>query len=350
MLIHSVSDIPTGLTLGAPTYVYKEGFSANAKTSDRTEENLQARAISPFENNYSRLGAELTDSSSTIQLTTTSGIATNVFPYGSYLQIDGEIMRVASPSVSGVGNNQLTVIRGALATGVTTHVSDSLVKSIKPVPVEFRRPSILRASGHTFEYLGYGPGNYSTALPQVQNITLTEREEFLSQSQEKSGGIVVYTGMNNKGDFFIGNQKKSSATGEEVTFDTPVATVTGEDPAKLSLVTDEITVKERLLVEGGKSRLVLSQFDGPVTFNKDVRINGDLSFSGAVRIKDSTDSTSTNSGALRVVKPISYDQNVLDSITTGLLKSKTFNLLFSITIFFILFISTIVKSFSKYLD
>ena len=306
----SVADIPTGLTLGAPTYVYKEGFSANAKASDRTEENLQARAISPFENNYSRLGAELTDSSSTIQLTTTSGIATNVFPYGSYLQVDGEIMRVASPSVSGVGNNQLTVIRGALATGVTTHVSDSLVKSIRPIPIEFRRPSILRASGHTFEYLGYGPGNYSTALPQVQNITLTEREEFLSQSQEKSGGIVVYTGMNNKGDFFIGNQKKSSATGEEVTFDTPVATVTGEDPAKLSLVTDEITVKERLLVEGGKSRLVLSQFDGPVTFNKDVRINGDLSFSGAVRIKDQTDSTSTNSGALRVAGGVGIGSNL----------------------------------------
>jgi len=306
----SVSNIPTGLTLGAPNYVYKKGFSANAKASDRTQENLQARAIAPFGNDYSRLGSELTDSSSTIQLTTTSGIATNVFPYGSYVQIDGEIMRVASPSVSGVGNNQLTVIRGALATGVTTHVSDSLVKSIKPVPVEFRRPSILRASGHTFEYLGYGPGNYSTALPQVQNITLTEREEFLSQSQEKSGGIVVYTGMNNKGDFFIGNQKKSSATGEEVTFDTPVATVTGEDPAKLSLVTDEITVKERIIVEGGKSRLVLSQFDGPVTFNKEARFNSDLSFSGAVRIKDSTNSTSINSGALRVAGGVGIGSNL----------------------------------------
>ena len=306
----SVSNIPTGSNLGSPVFVYKKGFAANAKASDRTQENLQARAISPFENNYSRLGAELTDSSSTVQLTTTSGIATNVFPYGSYLQIDGEIMRVASPSVSGVGNNQLTVIRGSLATGVTTHVSDSLVKSIKTIPVEFRRPSILRASGHTFEYLGYGPGNYSTALPQVQDITLTETEEFLSQSQEKAGGIVVYTGMNNKGDFFIGNQKKSSSTGEEVTYDTPVATVTGEDPAKLSLVTDEITVKERIIVEGGKSRLVLSQFDGPVTFNKDVRINGDLSFSSPVRIKDQTDATSINSGALRVAGGVGIEKNL----------------------------------------
>ena len=45
------------------------------------------------------------------------------------------------------------------------------------------------------------------ALPQVQDRTLTEREEFLSQSQERSNGLVVYTGMNNKGDFFIGNRR-----------------------------------------------------------------------------------------------------------------------------------------------
>ena len=81
-----------------------------------------------------------------------------------------------------------------------------MIKKVRIPSVEFRRPSIIRASGHTFEYLGYGPGNYSTALPQVQDRTLTEREEFLVQAQERSSGLVVYTGMNNKGDFFIGNQ------------------------------------------------------------------------------------------------------------------------------------------------
>ena len=168
----------------------------------------------------------------------------------------------------------------------------------------------MRASGHTFEYLGYGPGNYSTALPQVQNITLTEREEFLSQSQEKAGGLVVYTGMNNKGDFFIGNQKKSSATGEEVTYDTPVATVTGEDPARLSMVTDEITVKERILVEGGKSQQILSQFDGPVTFTKDVRLNGSVSFGNQLRVKNDTQSNSTTSGALIVTGGVGIGKNL----------------------------------------
>ena len=45
--------------------------------------------------------------------------------------------------------------------------------------------------------------------------TLSEREEFLVQSQERSSGVVVYNGMNNKGDFFIGNQKLFRICGEK---------------------------------------------------------------------------------------------------------------------------------------
>ena len=78
--------------------------------------------------------------------------------------------------------------------------------------------------------------------------------------------------MNDKGDFYIGNTKISSASGKQITFDIPIPTVTGEDPNRLSTVFDEIVVKERILVEGGDSKQILSQFDGPVTFNSDVRL------------------------------------------------------------------------------
>ena len=63
-----------------------------------------------------------------------------------------------------------------------------------------------------------------------------------------------------------------SASGKQITFDIPIPTVTGEDPNRLSTVFDEIVVKERILVEGGDSKQILSQFDGPVTFNSDVRL------------------------------------------------------------------------------
>ena len=89
--------------------------------------------------------------------------------------------------------------------------------------------------------------------------------------------------MNNRGDFFIGNKRVSSTTGQERTFDAPIPTVTGEDPARLSVIFDEVIAKERILVEGGKSNEILSQFDGPVTFNNDVKINDDLFVTGTVK-------------------------------------------------------------------
>ena len=210
------------------------------------------------------------------------------FGYGDYIQIEDEILRIASKTATG-SDNTYVVIRGALGTRSSAHAANSLITKIKPIPIEFHRPSILRASGHTFEYLGYGPGNYSTALPQVQVKTLTEREEFLSQSQESAAGAVVYTGMNDKGDFYIGNQKKSALTGEETTFDTPIPTVTGEDPSRLSVVFDEVTVKDRIVVEGGEGKNALSQFDGPVTFSQNVRFKEDVTFTDQVKIKPGDD-------------------------------------------------------------
>jgi hypothetical protein len=268
-------------------YILKHGLSANDSSSDSAAENLGIRSIPLFDKETLVAASAITNTTSTISVSIPVSVAaiTKRFPLGSYIQIDEEIMRVASRTLSGGGGNEITVIRGALATRQVSHDSGSLIRKIKPIPIEFRRPSIVRASGHTFEYLGYGPGNYSTGLPQVQSVTLTEREEFLVQSQERSGGIVVYTGMNNNGDSFIGNRKTSSSTGEEVTFDNPIPTVTGEDPSRLSAVFDEVTVKERLVVEGGNSGTVLSQFDGPVRFSKEVRINSNTTVTGNLAVK-----------------------------------------------------------------
>jgi len=285
-------------------YILKHGLSSNEASSDSSAENLGTRSVSFFDNETLTLAALLSPADTTIQVSSSLGSIANIgllkrFPLGSYIQIDEEIFRIVSSTLSGGNSDVITVIRGALGTRQVSHDNGSIIRKIKPIAVEFRRPSILRASGHTFEYLGYGPGNYSTALPQVQSITLTEREEFLVQSQERSGGIVVYTGMNNNGDSFVGNRKTSSATGEEITYDAPIPTITGEDPSRLSVVFDEVTIKERLVVEGGNSGTILSQFDGPVTFNKEVKFNGLVSVKSQ-KISDDTDSISPTTGALVV--------------------------------------------------
>ena len=281
-------------------HVLKHGLSANDGESAKGNENLSIRGVEFFDNEHSKLETAMDNVGSNVGSAVTFSLSTyNVrdrFPFGSYIVIDEEIMRVSSKVVGGGSNNNaLTVLRGVFGTVISSHVEGSLIKKIKPFPIQFNRPSILRASGHTFEYLGYGPGNYSTALPQVQVKTISEKEEFLSQSQERSSGAVVYTGMNNKGDFYIGNQKKSALTGEEVTFDTPVPSVAGEDPGRLSVVFDETTIKERLVVEGGKSKTSLSEFDGPVNFNNEVQVKG---VDSSVKIKSTLESTSSSTGAL----------------------------------------------------
>jgi len=286
-------------------FILPHGYSSNEEQSNAGVENLGARAVSFYDNETLTLGQAITDESQFIVSVPNSGIGTMTrFPLGSYIQVGSEIMRVADSSLLGAFNNQIKVIRGALSTRVSSHDNGSVIKKINPVSVEFRRPSIIRASGHTFEYLGYGPGNYSTGLPQVQVKSLPEREEFLVQSQERSAGIVVYTGMNNRGDFYVGNQKKSASTGEETTFDTPIPTITGEDPARLSAVFDEVTVKERIVVEGGDSGLILSQFDGPVTFNGEVRNTN------RVKITDERNSTSPTTGALVVTGGVGIGKNL----------------------------------------
>jgi len=289
------------------TLFFKLGYAANENVSDSTAENLSIRAFPLTQQFQTAVAADAILAGAGANTVRMSDFSTNAtttplerFPYGSYFQIDDEIFRVALPTLSGAGNDVVTVIRGALATQTDAHDAGSLIRKIKPIPIEFRRPSLIRCSGHTFEYLGYGPGNYSTSLPQVQDRTLTEREEFLSQSQEKGAGIVVYTGMNSSGDFYIGNRKTSSSTGEITTYDTPVSTVTGQIPSRLSSVYDELVVKERLVVEGGDSTDVLSQFDGPVTFNKTVRVNDTLDASGRLQSTDGTDATSTSDAALTV--------------------------------------------------
>ena len=270
-------------------------------TSDNTGENLGARSLFFYGNETAVLQDDITTGTAVAVSVPNSGISTTQrFELGSYIQIDSEVMRVVAKTLSGSGNNELTVLRGALGTVRANHTAGTLIKKVVPRGIEFRRPSIARASGHTFEYLGYGPGNYSTGLPQVQLRTLTEDEDFLSQSQERSCGIVVYTGMNNRGDFFIGNKRVSSATGQEKVFDIPVPTITGKDPTRLSVVFDEVIVKERILVEGGNSGTILSQFDGPVTFNSDVRVNGEFSANDLFKIKNATDSTSVITGAFVV--------------------------------------------------
>ena len=304
-------------------YILKHGMSSNDASADASGENFGARNLVFYDNEQIQITSSITTEEQfrIYRAAPTPYPLADVplrFPLGCYVQVDNEIMRIKSNALTGTNNDEIQVIRGSMGTLIESHAENSVVKKIKLLPIESHRPSILRASGHTFEYLGYGPGNYSTGLPQVQVKTLTEDEEFLSQSQETSCGTVLYTGMDSDGDFYIGNTKYSSQSGEQTVFDVPVPTITGEDPNRLSVVFDEVIVKERILVEGGSSQQILSQFDGPVTFNADTRFNAQLIVNNKLRVTDTVDFRSTNNAlgcndsnaALRVLGGVGIAKDV----------------------------------------
>lgn len=263
-------------------YVYRNGITSNEGNITIENENLGGRQVIEYAGITTTLSAVISSATtSDIEIQNISTLDINI---GDYLLIDDEIVRVKTT----VTANPISVFRGVLGTRATTHVINSVVRRIRVNPVEFRRNSILRASGHTFEYLGYGPGNYSTALPERQDRQLSQSEEFLSQSIKYDGGIVVYTGMNSDGDFYIGNKKVSSATGQEEVFDAPIPTVTGEDiaPSGVSVGFDvlsplEVSISRSLRVEGGPDNNIISEFDGPVILNNKLTSTSDKGMEAA---------------------------------------------------------------------
>ena len=67
------------------------------------------------------------------------------------------------------GTNELKASTGNATSGSEQRkipiAGDATSIHDQKVYVELRRPSIARSGNHTFEYLGFGPGNYSTGLP-----------------------------------------------------------------------------------------------------------------------------------------------------------------------------------------
>ena len=253
-------------------FLFKEGFTSQGGNTNPNDENLSGRMIPFFAGITTTLSADIASRSTTsisIQNFSTSGLK-----LGDYIQVNSEIMRISDEL-------PLTVFRGALGSVAGIHSSRTEIKKVKVLPVEFRRNSIIRASGQTFEYVGFGPGNYSTAFPDKQDRVLSSQERLLSQSLKQGGGLVVYTGMNDEGDFYVGNKKVNSATGQEEVFDSPVPTVTGEElgtDAGVNIAFDiltplEISVSRAVKVEGGPNKDIISQFDGPIVINEKLTSN-----------------------------------------------------------------------------
>ena len=108
-------------------------------------------------------------------------------------------------------SNPLTVYRAVLGTRAAAHVVKSVVRKIKPIPVELRRQSINRATGHTFDILDLGFLETTQHLYQKDKIVTYQRQKnLIGQSLRKNGGVNYFSGTNDKGILFAGNKETRS--------------------------------------------------------------------------------------------------------------------------------------------
>ena len=234
----------------ATVRVSRYGIGAFGEDTSLQSEKIAGSLISISSGYRDELLASLTNTGTTVVVNSTVGLT-----QGDFLQIDDEIVRVSEVTNGG----QLEAIRGVMGTRSKPHSSNTIVKSIKVVPSEVRRFSSIRASGHTFEYVGYGPGNYSTALPQRIQRTLDPKEELLSIYLEQKGGVTFFSGMNDRGEFFTWDGRVK-----------PVERFLGEIGSDLTATFDDVYIRNTLRVGGGSNRNLPSEFRGPVNFTNKI--------------------------------------------------------------------------------
>ena len=155
----------------------------------------------------------------------------------------------------------------------------TIAPSLSPIPLKvrstsaasgiligLRRPSIIRASGHTWEWTGYL--NYDTAFPTFQGEPLEQDFALGKIIVEERGGKVYATGMNEEGSFYIGTTVFDLRTGEQ--FAIPLE-ADNEPGSVTNQVFNSVVIKSSLALNDGAGMYFGNDtniyFDSSTTFN-----------------------------------------------------------------------------------
>ncbi|MEH1786883.1 MAG: hypothetical protein V7L23_15220 [Nostoc sp.] len=109
--------------------------------------------------------------------------------------------------------------------------------------LQFHRPSQIRCSGHTFEYVGYP--QYSQGFPQFQQIVIPTSFQLYKNRKNILGGIVYYDGLDDKGNNWVGDTLTNIATGAETNL-----TVVDVPPPAVPASFDTLEIATRIIVGG----------------------------------------------------------------------------------------------------
>ena len=168
---------------------------------------LDYKRVYPLTNDANSLGKYVT-------YLTQGSQARKVFTGDHYPQINNDYPELTEDPADSVTKVALEEMR--TRTGVWFSIgSASLGPSTEPITIKtsasasatgfrigLRRPSVIRASGHTWEWTGYL--NYDTAFPTFQGDPLEQDFALGKIIVEENGGRVYATGMNEEGNYYLG--------------------------------------------------------------------------------------------------------------------------------------------------
>jgi hypothetical protein len=148
-----------------------------------------------------------------------SGLTNGIDQVGNVIVVDGlgTTQPVVTDAVSFDGGTTLyTIYDATTVTGGQSSLTLAVDVAV-PIPdgtsATFYQRSSINASSHTFEYVGTG-NSLATALPQAGGMPIQANEVVQS-----SGGEVIYTSTDQRGDFRVGDQ---------LTINGVLGTITGE--------------------------------------------------------------------------------------------------------------------------
>jgi hypothetical protein len=200
-----------------------------------------------------------TSSGKYVTYLTQSSRARDVFTGNFYPVLDSDYPELTEdPSES--ATKQALVLMQARA---SVNFSSPLQASTDPITVRtsasasagisigLRRPSVIRASGHTWEWTGYL--NYDTSFPTFQGEPLAQEFILGKIITEENGGRVYATGMNEEGNYYLGTTVFDLRSGEQ--FSIPYASESGTDNLT-NQVLNNVIIRSTLLMQDGSSLIM----------------------------------------------------------------------------------------------
>ena len=159
-------------------------------------------------------------------------------PDESITKVALETMRVRPGVYFSTGSQPL----GPSETPIDIKTSSSV--STLGIRIGLRRPSVIRASGHTWEWTGYL--NYDTAFPTFQGDPLEADFALGKIIVEENGGRVYATGMNEEGSYYIGTTVFDLRSGEQYAI--PLA-AEGEPGNVTNQVLNNVIIRSNLIMQ-----------------------------------------------------------------------------------------------------